>query len=364
MPHLPRKSKICGVTLRHTLVTLASYPLYRLHELSFRTQYAELKERSLAAGALLPGTPGRLVLRTGTGYGYWYRGYYSVPGQELEDLVCKDGNDDLLQAAREGIVFADWMARQVRDLRKLGFQVADKSVARVLVELHNAGLFAGGLVMVGTLAYMAWLNELGARSVIARTQNIDLGRRQKLKLAAPTSFFDTIAATKLKFVPVPGMPSKSPSTSVKRPGADGLRVDVLAHGPSLGKSVPVPELQWHAQTIPFYDYLLRDARQAAVLAGGHCVPVMLPAPERLVWHKVYASTARSSNAAKAQKDLLQAATLAALLVEQDDAVLSESLAKAPRELKQAARARLPTLEKLLEAHPQALAHAKVALRQR
>ncbi len=252
----------------------------------------------------------------------------------------------------------------MRDLRKLGFQVADKSVARVLVELHNAGLFAGGLIMVGTLATMAWLNELGARSVAARTQDIDLARRQKLKLAAPTSFEGTMAATKLKFVPVPGMPSQSPSTSVKRPGADGLRVDMLTHGSTLGKSVPVPELQWHAQTIPFYDYLLRDARQADVLAGGHCVPVMLPAPERLIWHKLYASSARSGNAAKAQKDVLQAATLAALLVEQDDAVLSESLAKAPRELKQAAQTRLPMLDKLMGSHPQALAQMKVILRKR
>ena len=33
--------------------------LYLEHELAFRTQYAELKERTLAAGALLSGTPGR-----------------------------------------------------------------------------------------------------------------------------------------------------------------------------------------------------------------------------------------------------------------------------------------------------------------
>jgi hypothetical protein len=223
------------------------------------------------------------------------------------------------------------MARQVRDLRKLGFQVADKSVARVLVELYNAGL----------------------------TQNIDLARRQKLKLAAPPSFQDTIAATKLKFAPVPGMPSKSPSTSVKRPGADGLRIDMLTPGPTPGKSVPVPELKWHAQTVPFYDYLLRNARQGAMLAGGH-LPVMLPAPDRLLWHKLYASTARRGNAAKVQKDLLQAATLAALLVEQDDAALSTSLARSPRELQRAARARLGALEKLLASHPRAWDQVKAA----
>ena len=336
-------------------------PLYRTHELSFRTQYAEVKERSRAAGTLLPGTPGRLVLRTGTGYGYWYRDYYSVPGQEVEDFVCKDGDDAALQAAKEQVESADWVARQVRDLRKLEFQVAEKTVARVLVELHNAGLFEAGMVLVGTLCYMAWLNELGAKAVIARTQDIDLARRQSLKLATPQPFLSTVAATKLKFSPIPGMPSRSPSTSLKRPGAKELRIDVLINGPSLGRTVSLPELQWHAQTVPFYDYLLSESREACALAGGHCVPVKLPAPERLLWHKVYSSTNRSGSPEKAQKDLLQAATLAAILVEQDDVTLGDSLEAAPRKLKAAARTRRPALRKLLEAHPQTLEQLELAL---
>jgi hypothetical protein len=338
-----------------------AFPLYRTHELSFRTQYAEVKERSRAAGKLLPGTPGRLVLRRGTGHGYWYRGYYSVPGQEVEDFVCKDGDDEALQAAKEQIEFADWTTRQVRDLRKLEFQVAEKTVARVLVELHNAGLFESGMVLVGTLCYMAWLNELGVKAVIARTQDIDLARRQALKLATPLTFLSTVEATKLKFSPVPGTPSHSPPTSVKRPGAKELRIDVLTDGPTLGRTVPIPELQWHAQTVPFYDYLLSEPREACALAGGHCVPVKLPAPERLVWHKVYSSTNRSGSPEKAQKDLLQAATLAAIVVEQDDASLLDSLKEAPGKLKTAARARLPALRKLLEAHPQALEQLELAL---
>jgi hypothetical protein len=112
-------------------MALMAFSLYRPHELSFRTQYAEVKERIRAAGRLLPGTPGRLVLRTGTGYGYWYRGYYSVPGQEVEDFICKEGDDEALRVAKEGIEFAEWTARQVRYLRKLEFQTADKAVARV-----------------------------------------------------------------------------------------------------------------------------------------------------------------------------------------------------------------------------------------
>jgi hypothetical protein len=229
---------------------LPARALYARHELAFRTQYAELAERSRNEGRLLPGTPGTLSLRTGTGHGYWYRRYYAVAGRQSEDLVCKDGDAAALEAMRARIEFAAWAERQVRALRQLGFQVADKDVARVLVELSNRALFDGGLVLVGTLAYMAWLNELGLRAVASRTQDVDLARRQALKLAAPLSFLQTMQGTQLEFVPVPGLAPGAPSTSVKRRGQDGLRVDVLTPGTQLGRLVALPELQWHAQAVP------------------------------------------------------------------------------------------------------------------
>jgi hypothetical protein len=236
---------------------------------------------------------------------------------------------------------------QVRALRWLGFQVADKDVARVLVELHNTRLFAAGLVVVGTLAYMAWLNDLGAVAVVARTQDVDLARRQRLALAAPLSFLETVAATRLDFVPVPDMGSAAASTSVKRPGREGLRVHVLTSGKTLGQAVPIPNLRWHAQTVPHYDYLLKQTRRVALLAGGHCVPVNAPASERLVWHKLYSSARRSGDRIKAEKDLRQAATLAAILVEVDDVVLEQTLSEIPREVLVAARSRMPSLKTLL-----------------
>jgi hypothetical protein len=54
---------------------------------------------------------------------------------------------------------SEWTAKQVLALSKLGYQVADKGVASVLVELHNRRIFEAGLVVAGTLAYMSWLNE-------------------------------------------------------------------------------------------------------------------------------------------------------------------------------------------------------------
>ena len=329
-----------------------SLPLYRPHELAFRTQYAELKERARSTAALLPGTPGTLVKRSGTGRHYWYRVYQTAAGAQVEDLVCKDDDEAALLEARASLEFAQWMSVQVRNLRKLDFQVADKGVASALVELHNSGLLAAGLGLVGTLCYMAWLNELGARAVSARTQDIDLAARQGLKLAAPRPFLETLRATRMGFVPVPGMPNDAPPTSVKLQGREGLRIDVLAHGDKLGAPIALAALAWHAQAVPHFDYLLMEPREAALLAGGHCVPLRLPQPERFVWHKLYSSASRRSFPEKAQKDLLQAATLAAVLAEQEDAALADSFAELPEAMKRPVRGRLPALLRLLGAHPQ------------
>ena len=330
------------------------HPLYQPHELAFRTQYAELKERSRSMATLLPGSPGSLVRRTGTGRAYWYRVYQTAAGAQVEDLVCKDGDDQALSQAQSEIGFAQWAAAQVRNLRKLDFQVADKGVAAVLAGLHNCGLLAAaGLSVVGTLGYAAWLNELGAHAISASTQDIDLAARQRLLLAAPLSFQDAVQGSRLGFVPVPGMPAQAPSTSLKRLGRDGLRIDMLAHGTVLGAIVPVPALMWHAQTVPHYDYLLSQPRQAAILAGGHCIPVMLPQALRFMWHKFYSSAARKSFPEKADKDILQAATLAAILVEQQDEDLAESLAELPAAMTAVLRSRLPAYQRLLAAHTSA-----------
>jgi hypothetical protein len=326
--------------------------LFTGHELAFRTQYAELKERALAAGPLLPGTPGSLSLRSGTGHSYWYRVYYPVPGKQWEDLVCKEGDDATLAAMQERMAFAAWAAAQVSSLKKLSFQVADKTTARVLVELHNTKAFDAGLVLVGTLAHMALLNELGAIAVAARTLDVDLARRQKLRLGMPLPFMKTMIATGLPFAAVPGPPSTSPSTSVKLKGAQGLRVDVLAPGKVLGATVKVPELQWAAQAVPFYDYLLEAAGPGAMLAGGHCVPVRLPEAGRFVWHKLYSSTQRRGFPEKAAKDRQQALVIGAALVEFEAGALALAFSAAPRSMVAPLRQHAAMLANEARAHPE------------
>lgn len=291
--------------------------LFRRVELAFHTQYAEVKERARSEPLMLPGTPGTLALETGTGHGSWYRRDHPVPGRQADDFVCKQADTPARDTMQARIESAAWTQAQVRQLRMPGFQVADQDVARLLVALHNRRLFAGGLVLVGTLAFMAWLNELGVVAVSSRTQPVDLARGQGLKLGAPLSFLETLEAIDLQFFPVPGRPNSTPSTSVKRPGAEGLRVDMLTPGPELGAVIPVPEPGWFAQTVPHFDHLLEQARSGAVLA--------------------------------------------AALAELEPGALALAARQAPSEGVGAARQRLTALEPLLAAHPQALQAVRAAL---
>jgi hypothetical protein len=206
--------------------------------------------------------------------------------------------------------------------------------------------------MPATLAYMSWLNEYGAMATAARTQDIDLARGKTLKLAATVPFLSSMMATEMPFRRIPGLPARNPSTSVKLRGVDALHVDILASGPALGGIVEIPELEWHAETIPHFDYLLEDAQPAAMLAGGHSIPIKLPNVQRMIWHKLYSSTQRKADPAKAEKDLIQAVTLAAIVVEQESTDLQESYHAAPPALRAAALARMARIEPLLATHPQ------------
>lgn len=336
--------------------------LFGEHPLAFQTQYQEVADRALAIATMLPGTPGHLKLKVvKPGHEYWYRIYYATPGRKVEELVCAAHDAAKYQEAKDALEFHGWLETQVSNLRRLNYQVADKGTARVLVELYNRGAFEAGLVLVGTLAYMAWLNQLGIHAVAARTLDIDIARRQQLKLAAPLSFLKAMQATTLPFVAVPGMPSWTPSTSVKLPGADGLRVDVLAPGKMLGTTIKVSELEWAAQGIPFYDYVLEAPVLGLALAGGHAIPVRLPQCGRFALHKLYSSLHRPLvERAKAEKDWHQGIMLLAA-IEQADGGFTRAWSEAPKALKTELRPLKPKLIAAFSSVPEA-AEAAAALR--
>jgi len=216
-------------------------------------------------------------------------------------------------------------------------------------------------VLVGTLAYMSWLNELGAVAVSARTMDVDVARKHHLAIGAPVSFLATLKSTGLPFSAVAGFTPSEPATSVKLPGTEGLRVDLLVPGKEIGAAVPVPELEWAAQAMPYYDYLLEAPVDAAVLAGWQCIPVRIPQAARMVWHKLYSSASRRE-ATKRAKDFHQATVLAAVITESEPVALRHAFEAAPKGMITSIRALLPRLMAALKDYPDVAAAFESSLR--
>ncbi|MGB4066031.1 MAG: hypothetical protein WBK19_19575 [Azonexus sp.] len=329
--------------------------LVRPNQPAFRQQYAALKEQSLTGDPLLPGTPGTLQLRRGTGYAYWYRVYYPVPGKQAETLVGREGDSVAENAMRAQMDFAESTARQVSVLRKLGFHVADKASARALVELHNLGAFESGLLLAGSLGCIAWLNELGAR---LRQPAGEPAISPHLELVAPEVFLSQALAAALPLVATPDASAETvsdttnefaPHAAIALPGLPAMPAEILVAGPRFGSAVSAPGLAWSATTIPDHAYLLAAPAPGALLAGGQCIPVRLPQAARLVWHQLSASLHRSASQATVERRL--ALSLAAVLLTLDPWAMLTAWETAPAAITEPLRPLRDSLLSSAAAHP-------------
>lgn len=197
-----------------------------------------------------------------------------------------------------------------KKLRKLGFAAVDNSTALTLAVLCNAGVFARGAVLVGTHAYSALLNSLGARFPLPLTEDVDIAARLELATVPSRALLDVLKETGLPFVEVPSLRRAEPPTSFKVRGQK-LKVDLLV--PARGepyRSVLIPVLGAYAIGLPYLDYLLHEPVRSIVIGKDRLVPVALPQPGRYCVHKLAVSALRSSGSAKSDKDVLQAAVLA------------------------------------------------------
>jgi hypothetical protein len=76
---------------------------------------------------------------------------------------------------------------------------------------------------------------------------------------------------------------------------------------------PVPELQAHATTLPYLDYLLADTFMSTLASRHGVVAVRVPDPARFAVHKLVVSGLRINDRDKMRKDIHQAAVLVAML---------------------------------------------------
>ena len=305
--------------------------LFRRHDAASQASYQETKQLARSQRRVLAGTPGTLKQRTLSGRKYWVREHIRVDGKK-DDEYLGAADEQTVARLRDEVALARALAAASARLRLLGFQRVDRKPAAVLEVLFNRGLFAAGLVLVGSHAYGALLNELGIIAPGYKTQDIDLARAEPLSLAlpGPRGLQDLLGETGLRFVPVPGMPSHKPSASFKLPGAELLAVDLLVPGKRTGELAPVEELGAYAQTIPLLDFLVDDPTDAIVLSPNQVIPVRIPAAESFLLHKLFSSQSRSAgDRDKIRKDLQQAAILAAAIEAETPGRLNDAFRRVP-----------------------------------
>lgn len=179
-------------------------------------------------------------------------------------------------------------------------------------------------------------------------------RARSIELAAlpEGGFLDLLKQTGLPFHEVPTLKRGAPSTSFKVRGRR-LKVDLLV--PSRGKpdtSVRIPELGAHAMGLPYLEYLLKEPIGSVLIVRGRIVPVTAPHPGWYCLHKLALYELRTgADNPKREKDVLQAATLASAIAQDQDFFLTEPIGRMDAKLRSKIRAGARRALALLEDGP-------------
>ncbi|MFL6247261.1 MAG: GSU2403 family nucleotidyltransferase fold protein [Thermoanaerobaculia bacterium] len=257
-----------------------------------QTVYSELLDQ-LRSTAIIPHS-GSFVSKSIAGTTYWYvqrkdggRKRQIYLGAESPELLKTIRNAEQARAER------DEDERRQRELVTMliagGMASEQAAVAGVLTTLADAGLFRAGAVLVGTQAFGCIANMLGVRF---EQQSLAHGSISVAVAEIRTDLLDELRASDPRFVAVPELDPKQPSTSFKVRGRD-LRVDLLTPGTREGAGpVFLPHLNAAAQPLPGLGYLLAEKAEAAVVAGAGIL-VYVPSPAAFALHKLWVAERRN-----------------------------------------------------------------------
>jgi hypothetical protein len=344
--------------------------LYELHASALMVLYGDLENFARRQAVVFPGTPGSVLERANArGFRFYAHQYYDANGRKVErylagpvgDAAAEEKAKDLGQ--RIGEVNA--ALKNVRLLAREGFKLVDAKAFATLAALHNRGLFEAGAILVGSHAYGALLNQLGARAALYATQDVDIARSAELAFpdTPEKSFLEIIRESGIAFAEIPQLNKRKPSTSFKEAGNSFFQVDLLVPSPTedIG-TVAVPELKAHATALPYLKYLLAESQESMILAREGCCMARLPAPERFAVHKLVVSQLRKQRGEKSMKDVSQASVLFAILAERHPGALELAAKSVPASARRHLKAAAVVARAQLESHPRAIEALEAVLR--
>lgn len=340
-----------------------AFALYRVHEQVYSTLFASLAQAAATQEQVLLGAPGTIIEHKRGPHVYFARQFMSPEGKRCEEsLGGPDRDPDVqqrVQTMRQRMERSQGLIARIRELGRLGFQLADNKTCATVGVLYNHGLFAAGAVLVGSHAYAVLLNMLGIQAVAYRTEDVDIARGHPLALAGvpDDGLLGMLRQTGIAFVEVPGLHPAEPATSFTQMGPSRFHVDLLVPARTEDfAAVPVPELRAHATALPYLGYLLENTQMSVLLARHGAVPVRVPDAARFALHKLVVARMRpAAMHTKASKDLQQAATLLAMLAEQRPGDIEDACQALPSAARAKARGAGSFVKSLLQdAHPAAI----------
>ena len=258
----------------------------------------------------------------------------SVAGRRYDVALGRaDGPDVATRATllRRGMVQSRQRRALVAMLKRGGLADPGAVVGATLDAIAYAGLFRGGAVLVGTVAYLMMEPHIGTRltAPTLMTGDLDLATAT-LALSAdpPTDMKSILGRADPTFEGVLQLDPRRPASRFRN--ATGFLVDLVTpvrHRDD-ENPVPLPALNAGAAPLQHLGWLIADPLETVALWGAG-VAVRIPQPARFAVHKLILAQRRAGgNAVKRTKDLAQAKALIDALERHSPFALEDALADA------------------------------------
>ncbi len=288
-----------------------------------QTAYAQVLESALAVehSRTVADLPGSFSMKSVKGRQYWYYQYTEPSGQLRQLYVGPDSEPVRRLIARKSTQpVTDSLRPMARSALALGAAGLLTRHYQVIRRLADYGFFHAGGVLIGTHAFLAYGNMLGVSwGSAARTQDIDFahpGKSVSLLLAPDfdVHVHEVVDSLDMGLLPVASLASAQ-GASYLNPREPDFRLDFLTVR-HRGGDTPYehPQLHITLQPLKFMEFSLENVQQAALISTAGVVIANVPHPARFALHKLIVYGERAGSfAAKANKDLAQAACLLAAL---------------------------------------------------
>ncbi len=298
--------------------------------LSAQTAYAELFEqtRAFEMTNALAGLAGSFHKLERKGKSYWYFAYRDTDQKLRMAYVGPDEARVQALVARFAEIRQDKpLAPAARSAIALGCTPIAPKHFRIIKRLSEYGFFRAGGILIGTHAFLAIGNMLGVRWLDgAATLDVDFAHAgRNISVALPASIqldvHGALGSLEMGLLPISQF-NGAAGAQYRNPNDQELRIDFVTSMTRDNKTVVLPELNLALEPLKFMEFSLEQTTQGCVFGtAGSCV-VILPAPERLAVHKLIVYGERPvSERVKANKDILQAASLASYFHESGQADL-------------------------------------------